>query len=206
MKLIAGLGNPGKRYTQTRHNVGFMTVAELARRWGLAESRYDKRFQAEVAEAQRGGQRVLLAQPQTYMNLSGQSVLAIAQFYKLERADILIVYDDVDLELGRVRVRATGSGGGQKGMNDVLLRLGNQDVARVRIGVGRPSRGTTSDYVLETFFPHEHDTVADAIATAAEACETWLASGIDAAMNRCNTSRQGKNQARGAAESEGGSS
>lgn len=197
MKLIAGLGNPGRRYAGTRHNAGFDLIAELARRWNVAEARYEARFEALLAEGNPPAGRVLLMQPQTYMNESGRSVLAVSQFYKLDVRDLLIVFDDVDLPVGQIRVRAEGSGGGQKGMTDVLRRLGRSDIARVRIGVGRPRVGMT-DWVLGKFAPDEQPLADQAVQRAADACECWLARGIDAAMNEFNGGKPPReNQRRG---------
>lgn len=186
MKLIAGLGNPGPRYAQTRHNVGFAVIDCLARRWSWDASQYSPRFQAQYALGEHAGQRVLLLCPQTYMNLSGQSVQAARQFYKIDPADVLVIYDDLDLPLGRVRVRAGGSGGGHNGMTDVLRRLGTDQIARVRVGIGRPSVGSATPYVLGRFTPEELETVQQMIETAAAATECWLQQGIQTAMNTYN--------------------
>jgi len=186
VKLVAGLGNPGPRYADSRHNVGFGVVDELAARWGVPLTRYDRDFEALVSDCQVHGQRVLLLKPQTYMNLSGRSVLAAQQFYKLALSDLLIVCDDLALPLGRIRLRAGGSGGGQKGLENVLLRLGNTAVPRLRIGIGQVPSCVASEYVLGRFAPAERPQIAQAIRTAADAVECWLREGIDTAMNRFN--------------------
>ena len=189
MKLVVGLGNPGPSYAHTRHNAGFLVVDELARRWGVGADRYERRWDGLTGEAQRGDERVLLLKPQTYMNLSGGSVLALQQFYKLELADLLVICDDVDLPVGRIRLRAGGSGGGQKGLENILLRLVSNDVPRLRIGIGKVPRSVTSEYVLGRFAPDEQDLIEEALAAAADAAECWLTRGIEAAMNQFNPKR-----------------
>lgn len=191
MKLIAGLGNPGRRYAQTRHNVGFMVVDALARRWNCPGA-YHARFEAIIGQAQRGPHAVLLMQPQTYMNLSGRSVQAVRQFYKIEPADILVIYDDLDLPPGQLRIRARGSAGGQKGMADVLLRLGTTEIARLRVGIGRVHSAAATAWVLSRFDPREQEVFAAAIETAADAAECWLSQGVAAAMNKYNQPPQAR--------------
>ena len=189
MKLVAGLGNPGPRYVQTRHNVGYAVVDQLARRWSVSVEKYERRYEALLGDGQVADQRVLLVKPQTYMNLSGRSLLAVTQFYKLAFPDVLIVCDDLDLPVGRMRLRAGGSGGGQKGLENILLRLASNDIPRLRIGIGKVDRSVTSDYVLSRFTPDERETIEQVVTTAADAVECWLDKGIDAAMNRFNPER-----------------
>lgn len=186
MKLIAGLGNPGPRYASSRHNVGFQVADELARRWGLDLTRYDRHFDGLLGETQRGAERVLLLKPATYMNLSGRSVAAAWRFYKLALPDLLIVHDDLDLPLGQLRLRAGGSAGGHRGLDDVLRQLGSPEVPRLRIGIGKVHRDATVDYVLGRFDPDEQPAAAAAVARAADAVECWLTAGLAAAMNRYN--------------------
>ncbi|MGE3181663.1 MAG: aminoacyl-tRNA hydrolase [Phycisphaerae bacterium] len=186
MKLIVGLGNPGKQYAETRHNAGFMAVDALAQRWQIAVDTFDKRTDALVAEAQRNGQRVFLLKPMTYMNLSGRSVAAFVRFYKLTHQDVLVLFDDMDLPVGRIRVRTSGSAGGQKGMADIIRHLGTDDVARVRIGIGRQQGGTTTDHVLSKFDARDRDEIAASLALAADAAACWLTEGAVAAMNQFN--------------------
>jgi PTH1 family peptidyl-tRNA hydrolase len=187
--LVAGLGNPGARYARTRHNVGYAVVDELGRRWGVRVENYARRYEALLADVQRPDQRVLLLKPQTFMNLSGRSVLAVAQFYKLDRSNLLVVCDDLDLPVGRLRLRAAGSGGGQKGLENILLRLGSNDVPRLRIGIGKVDKSVTTEHVLGRFAPSELEPIAQALDAAADAVECWLREGIDAAMNRFNPQR-----------------
>lgn len=186
MRLIAGLGNPGPRYERTRHNVGFAVVDELARRWRLDVSRYEKRFEALAGGGPCAGQEVLLLKPQTLMNLSGRSVLAAVSFYKLAAQDVLIVFDDLDLPVGRLRIRPEGTAGGHRGMGDILARLGRKDVPRMRIGIGRVHRSETVGYVLGRFAPAEQRIVDLVLGDAADAVELWLREGVTAAMNRYN--------------------
>jgi peptidyl-tRNA hydrolase, PTH1 family len=191
VKLLAGLGNPGPRYAESRHNVGFLVVDELARRWAADMSRYDRDFEALVGRTRRGDEDVLLLKPATFMNLSGRSVAATWRFYKLGLADVLVVHDDLDLPLGQLRLRAEGSSGGHKGLADVLRHLGTEALARLRIGIGRAAPGSTVDYVLGRFAPDEREAMQAAIVTAADAAECWLARGIETAMNEFNRRRDG---------------
>lgn len=186
MKLIVGLGNPGPRYADTRHNVGFVVADLLAKRWRTAVDAYDKRFEGLLGEAQRGDERIFLLKPMTFMNLSGRSVAAFVRFYKLAAADVLAIYDDMDLPVGRIRVRTSGSAGGQKGMVDILRHLGTQDVARIRIGIGRVHGAATVEHVLSKFDSRDRDDVESALGQAADAAECWISDGPVAAMNRFN--------------------
>jgi PTH1 family peptidyl-tRNA hydrolase len=186
VKLVVGLGNPGPRYAESRHNVGFAVLDELVRRWKPGEPSYDRHFEGLIVEAQRGNERLLLLRPLTYMNLSGRSVAAVQRFYKLELPDLLVVYDDLDLPVGQIRVRAEGSAGGHKGMADVLGRLGSPQIARVRVGIGRVDRSATVEYVLSRFLPEEREPIEHAVQSAADAVECWVDQGVVAAMNRFN--------------------
>jgi len=190
IKLVVGLGNPGRKYEGTRHNVGFEVLAELTRRHGPLKLK--SAFRGEVADvnialANGAGQRLLLLWPQTYMNLSGASVLEARDFYKLSNENILIVCDDFNLPLAKLRVRPSGSAGGQKGLDNIILRLGTEDVPRLRIGVGPvPEHFNGADFVLGKFTRQEIPEVKESLVRAAEAVETWARDDIQLCMNRFN--------------------
>lgn len=185
MKVLVGLGNPGKKYIETRHNVGFEVIAELARRHGASKPK--AKFEAELAEVVVAGQKLLLVAPQTYMNASGRSVRQLIDFYQIAVSELLIACDDLNLRLGQLRIRRSGSAGGQKGLDNVIQHLGTQDVARLRIGIGSPPAGQDAvDYVLERFHKSEVSTIDMAVGSAANAVEVWMADGIDKSMNQFN--------------------
>ena len=183
VKLIVGLGNPGREYQGTRHNVGFAAVDILARRHGIHVK--SRRNSALVGEGAIAGAEVILAKPLTFMNLSGRAVGALVRRYSLNPSDILVVCDDVNLPLGRLRIRAGGSSGGHKGLQSILYSLATKDFARIRIGVGSP-RGHMVDYVLGKFDRSERESAREAINKAADAVEVILDIGIEQAMNRFN--------------------
>jgi PTH1 family peptidyl-tRNA hydrolase len=187
-KLIVGLGNPGREYAGTRHNVGFEVIELLARRHGIAVNK--RNFSALLGEGMIAGQRVLLACPMTYMNLSGEAVAAIARFYKIAPQDILVVLDDVALPLGRLRLRFKGSAGGHNGLDNILHHLHTQEVPRIRVGVGGARPGEMMEHVLSRFRKAELPTIQEAYETAADAVECVLAEGIEIAMTRFNLSPQ----------------
>ncbi|MBI4671472.1 MAG: aminoacyl-tRNA hydrolase [Chloroflexi bacterium] len=184
MKLIAGLGNPGMKYTRNRHNVGFMVLDRLAR----AEHRKfeRQRFNAQLLELALGGERVLLVKPQTYMNLSGGAVGKLAAFYHLPRPDVIVVYDDLDLPLGKIRLRANGSSGGHHGMESIINHLGGSDIPRLRIGIGRPDPMQDVGHVLGNFHEDEMSVLDDALQRAENALRVWVRDGIVKAMNAYN--------------------
>jgi peptidyl-tRNA hydrolase, PTH1 family len=185
MKAVIGLGNPGPNYSGTRHNVGFEVLAELARRQGA--TRPAVKFEAEILELMLGGGKLLLVAPQTYMNNSGRSVRKLVDFYQLTPEDLLVVCDDLNLDAGRLRMRPSGSAGGQKGLDDIIRRLGTQDFCRLRIGIGRPpGRMQATDYVLQRFREDERELMKVAVALAADGVEIWCQQGVEAAMNRVN--------------------
>lgn len=185
MKLVVGLGNPGPEYRKTRHNVGFEVIEELARRHASTSSQ--RRFDAEAFEIFLNAEKLLLLAPLTYMNLSGRSVGAAVDFYKLAAENVLIVCDDLNLEPGRLRLRADGSAGGQNGLKDIFRRLGTEAVPRLRVGIGRPpGRMTATDYVLGKFTEHERTEFELVVAKAADAVEQWVREGIFATMNVVN--------------------
>jgi PTH1 family peptidyl-tRNA hydrolase len=186
MKLIVGLGNPGQKYHGTRHNVGFDMLEILRKRWQLASVR--PQFQAEVGEWTWQGEKVLLLWPQTFMNLSGASVLAARDFYKIPATQILIVCDDFALPLGKLRIRPKGTAGGQKGLADIIKRLGTELLPRLRIGVGPlPAGWDAADFVLGKFRQAEKIEIEIALERAADAAAQWATSGdLSAVMNQYN--------------------
>ena len=185
--LIAGLGNPGPEYADNRHNVGFRCLDRLAERHGLAFRRQQKR--ARVASGTVGGRRVLLAQPQTFMNRSGESVARLARFYKVSLDQLLVVYDDLDLPPGTIRLRPSGGSGGHRGVRSIIHRLGRQDFPRLRIGIGRPpGRMDPADYVLQDVSGDEAILFDRVLDRAVDAIETWLDEGIEGAMDEHNQS------------------
>jgi PTH1 family peptidyl-tRNA hydrolase len=186
MKLVVGLGNPGREYQQTRHNVGFEIVDEIQRRQGLGKPK--KKFKGKLNEAAIGGQKVLLLQPETYMNLSGSSVQLVCGFYQIERSDVLVVCDDFNLTLGQLRFRPSGSAGGQKGLADIIRRLGGEDIPRLRIGIGQPPDGwDVADYVLSRFRDDEMQVTKQALSRAALGVLDWVERGMQHCMNQYNT-------------------
>ena len=186
MKLVVGLGNPGAKYSGTRHNIGFAVVDYLAADPTCGPFR--SKFQAQVAELKVGDEPVLLVKPETFMNLSGRAVRQIVDFYKLTAVDLLVVSDDINLPLGKLRVRARGSHGGQNGLRNIQENLGTDEYPRLRVGVGQPNPGEAIDYVLSRFKPGEHQAVEDAIAKAASAVLVWVRLGLETCMNRANGS------------------
>ena len=184
MKIVVGLGNPGPKYAGTRHNVGFDVIDYLAAAPGCAAAR--ERFEAQVAEANEGGESVLLLKPLTFMNLSGRAVRAALDFYKLPPEQLLVVCDDFNLPLGKLRVRAKGSHGGQNGLRNIQDQLGTDAYARLRVGVGQPAAGEAVDFVLSKFKPGERAAAAAAVSVAAQAVLAWVRGGTEVCMNRFN--------------------
>jgi PTH1 family peptidyl-tRNA hydrolase len=183
MKVVVGLGNPGSRYHGTRHNVGFDVVDSLAASPHAA--RAQSRFHAQVVELHEDGEKVLLVKPETFMNLSGQCVRQVLDFYQVPTADLLVVCDDINLPLGKLRIRARGTHGGHNGLRDIQNHLGGVEYARLRIGVDAP-RDDAVDHVLGKFRPAERATIDDAVALAAQAVMAWVRQGVEAAMNKYN--------------------
>lgn len=184
MKLIVGLGNPGAEYVGTRHNVGFEVIEVLAKRHRIAVAK--RNFKAVYGDGAIGEERVILARPMTYMNLSGEAVAAIARFYKIDTADIIIVLDDMALAVGRLRLRFKGSAGGQNGLDNVIRHLNTQEVPRIRIGVGNAPPGDMAGHVLSKFRKEEYPLMEEAYERAADAVECAVKEGFDLAMNRFN--------------------
>jgi len=186
MKLIAGLGNPGAEYSNTRHNAGFFVVDRLASRWRIDMTR--QKHNAICGSGMYEEEKVLLLKPQTFMNRSGTSVAEAVNFYKVDRKDILVILDDMALPLGQMRLRSQGSSGGHNGLQDVLDKLGSQSVNGLRIGIGYPQHGDTVNYVLSTFTEQEAMELAALLPKAAAAVECWVRDGMAAAMNQFNAS------------------
>ena len=185
MYIIAGLGNPGGRYEHTRHNVGFEVIDILADRMGLCVD--EKKHKGLCGRGVLEGQKVILLKPQTFMNLSGESVRAAADFYKVEPENILVIYDDVSLEPGQLRIRGKGSAGGHNGIKNIIEQLGSEEFMRIRIGVGeKPEKWDLVDYVLGHFPKEEEPLIREALERISKACECIIAEGIEAAMNRYN--------------------
>lgn len=184
MKVIVGLGNPGQEYKGTRHNIGFMVLEELASRYRVEKQ--ESCFDAIIGHIRVGSEKVLLVKPLTYMNLSGKTVQPLMRWYKLDLNDLMVVYDDMDLPLGTLRIRAEGGNGGHKGLASISARLGSQEFARSRIGIGRPEAGEAVNWVLGRFTKDEQEQVKKAVNNAADALEKWVQAGIDETMNAYN--------------------
>jgi len=185
MKLVVGLGNPGAKYAGTRHNIGYAVVDRIAS--ALPDVVFRKQFSGKVASARVGGERILLVKPETYMNESGRCVQPALAFYRLPTQDLLVICDDLNLPVGKIRLRRGGSDGGQKGLRSIARHLGTDEFPRLRVGVGAvPPGRDAADYVLDRFARDELDLVREASARAAEAVNIWCSSGIEECMNRFN--------------------
>ncbi|WP_042147502.1 aminoacyl-tRNA hydrolase [Paucisalibacillus sp. EB02] len=185
MKCIVGLGNPGKKYQSTRHNIGFMVIDELLSRHNLSLNK-DK-FKGKYAQAIINGEKVLLLEPQTYMNLSGESLRPLMEYYDIDVEDVIVIYDDLDLPTGKVRLRQKGGHGGHNGIRSIIDHLGTKDFKRIRLGVGRPTSPIpVVDYVLGPFPKEEHPLVRESIQKAADACERWMEKQYEEVMNEFN--------------------
>ena len=186
MKCIVGLGNPGKNYDKTRHNVGFDVIDRLANALAAGEPASTK-FDAVVVETRCEDEKILLIKPQGYMNRSGLSIKQTITFFKAEpETDLLVIVDDIHLPCGSIRLRKDGSGGGHNGLENILNHLGNDNWSRLRIGVDEPGLIPQSDYVLGRFTPEQVELVEPALEAAVTATTTWIQHGIDEAMNKCN--------------------
>ncbi|OQP04388.1 aminoacyl-tRNA hydrolase [Geobacillus sp. 46C-IIa] len=185
MKLFVGLGNPGKEYEQTRHNIGFFVIDELAKRWNV--SLKTAKFRGLFGTASVFGEKVALCKPLTYMNLSGECVRPLIDFYGIAVEDVVIIYDDLDLPPGKIRLRLKGSSGGHNGVKSLIRHLGTEQFKRIRIGIGRPTNGQpVADYVLSRFTEEERRAVAEAVARAADACEQAVTTPFVQVMNDFN--------------------
>ena len=187
MFLIFGLGNPGREYVRTRHNAGFLLVEKLAQHWKLGWTT-EKKFRSRLAKTERNGRKFVLSQPQTFMNLSGEAVRSLADFFRLSPQNILLVVDDADLPLGEIRLRANGSSGGHHGLESVEQHLGTRDFPRLRIGIGRRVDGVRqiTNHVLGQFGNDEAELLEKILTRAAEQVECWASEGIAKAMSRFN--------------------
>ncbi|SDQ04271.1 peptidyl-tRNA hydrolase [Virgibacillus subterraneus] len=185
MKCIVGLGNPGRKFKKTRHNIGFMVIDELVDRhnWKLKKDKFNGKSTVEFL----GNEKVILLQPQTYMNLSGGSIRPLIDFYNIAVDDVLVIYDDLDLPTGKIRLRQKGSHGGHNGIRSTIEHLGTKEFKRLRIGIGRPSgQMQVVDYVLGSFPKEKHEAVDSGIQKAADACEAWLEKSFSEVMNEFN--------------------
>lgn len=183
--IIVGLGNPGREYRDTRHNIGFMLIDKLAERLNARSMRVQSK--AIIISAQYEGRKIILAKPQTYMNLSGQSVQGLVRFYKIPQENLMVAHDELDLPFCVLRLRPGGGSAGQKGIASIIQQLGTPDFARMRLGIDRPpGRMPAASYVLQTFTQKETQEVAELLDKAADAALAWVTEGLDAAMNRFN--------------------
>ncbi|MEQ8201799.1 MAG: aminoacyl-tRNA hydrolase [Syntrophomonadaceae bacterium] len=184
MKVVVGLGNPGPEYRDTRHNIGFRVLEQLAARHRV--QRQESKYDAIIGEIRIRGEKVLLVKPLTYMNLSGRSVQPLVHWHKLDLADLMVIYDDMDLPAGALRIRASGGSGGHKGMKSIIERLNTELFPRIRIGIGRPAQGDAADWVLSRLSGTERELIQATVNKAADAVETWITSGLTEAMNAYN--------------------
>lgn len=185
MKCIVGLGNPGRKYKDTRHNIGFMVVDELLRRhqWKLDQTKFKGKYALEIFQ----GEKVIILEPQTFMNLSGESIRPLIDYYNIDIEDVLVVYDDLDLPAGKIRLRQKGGHGGHNGIRSTIEHLGVKEFKRLRIGIGRPlGPMPVVDYVLGKFDKDQADDVKISIQNASDACESWLEQSFAEVMNKYN--------------------
>lgn len=185
MKCIIGLGNPGRKYKKTRHNIGFLVVDELVKRQNITLSKDKFKCQYEMDMLQQ--EKVLFVQPQTFMNLSGEGVRPLIDYYNIAVEDIVVIYDDLDLPVGKIRLREKGGHGGHNGIRSLIEHLGTKEFKRIRVGIGRPTNAQPIvNYVLKPFAKEEADDVNHAIMIAADATETWVDKSFNDAMNHFN--------------------
>ncbi len=193
MKMIAGLGNPGSEYAKTKHNVGFMYLDALAEHLGATDWR--NKYDALVAEARIGSEKVLLVKPLTYMNESGRAIGPLMNFYKLDPEDLIVAHDDMDIPVGTVRIRKKGSAGGHNGMKSILYHVGDENFPRIRIGIGRPLPGwTVVKHVLAPFAPEDVEKIQEAVKYLVPAAECIITEGADMAMNKFNPKKVKKSK------------
>lgn len=202
VRLIAGLGNPGPEYEQTRHNVGFRVLDALAERLGGTIRR--RAFNALVEDVMLGDMKLILLKPQQYMNRSGHAIATAAGFYKLSAAEILVVLDDMALPTGQLRIRPKGSAGGHNGLKDIIARLGTDAFARLRVGIGDSGSREAADYVLSRFAADERQAVDQAISRSVDAVLYWAQNGVEPAMNRYNSGQTGTDDNKNERKVDGG--
>lgn len=191
MYIIVGLGNPSREYAATRHNIGFDAVTRIADDYDIPLD--TKRHKAICGRGYIGGQKVILAQPQTYMNLSGESVRELMDYYKVSEEEVIIIYDDISLDVGNLRIRPKGSAGGHNGIKSIIQHMGTQEFPRIRIGVGEKPKGwDLADYVLGRFQAEEEPLIREVLEEVSRACEVIITEGVEEAMNRFNQSRKVK--------------
>ncbi|RLQ91685.1 aminoacyl-tRNA hydrolase [Falsibacillus albus] len=184
MKLIVGLGNPGPRFDKTRHNIGFEVIDELASRFGAS---FQSKFNGMFSIIHRNGEKFILLKPLTYMNLSGESIGAIMDYYDISLEELVVIYDDLDLPVGKIRLRQKGSAGGHNGIKSTIAHMGTQNFNRIRIGINRPPAGmAVPDYVLGRFSKEDWAEMEHVVKTCADACESWLEKPFLEVMNQFN--------------------
>lgn len=189
MKIIVGLGNPTKEYEGTRHNIGFSVIDQLAKEYNISMT--EKKFKAICGKGIIGGEKIILVKPQTYMNLSGESVIEVVNFFKCDpEEDLIVIYDDIDLDVGRLRIRAKGSAGGHNGMKNIIAHIGTDVFARIRVGVGaKPKDWDLADYVLGHFPKEDLAMIDEGRSLACKATAIIIEDGVQAAMNQCNSKK-----------------
>ena len=190
MYIIAGLGNPDRKYVNTRHNIGFEVIDAIAEKNDIVLG--EKKHKAVIGKGMVAGQKVILVKPVTYMNLSGESIRSVIDFYKAdEKSELIVISDDISLDVGQIRIRKRGSAGGHNGLKNIIMHLGHDSFIRVRMGVGdKPPKLDLADYVLGHFLPEEREAVRESVRNAALAIETVIAEGPDSAMNKYNTRKR----------------
>lgn len=200
MYVIAGLGNPGKQYEQTHHNMGFITIDYLAEKLGISVNKI--KLKALTAETVYNGQKIVLLKPQTYMNLSGESIREIVQFYKLPPENLIVIYDDIDLDTGKIRIRAKGSAGTHNGMRNIVFQLQTDEFPRIRIGIrgGMSEKMQLRDFVTGGFTKEEVPLLEDAVSRAADAVLCYVSEGINTCMNKYNVRDKKPKEAKEAKE------
>lgn len=185
MKLFVGLGNPGRQYEQTRHNIGFEVIDELSKRWNIPLDQ--AKHKGLYGKGFVGGEKVILLKPLTYMNLSGESIRAMIDYYSIDIEELVVIYDDLDMPAGRIRLRPKGSAGGHNGIKSTIAHTGTQDFKRIRVGISRPTNGMAiTDWVLGRFSEEEKELMKEAVLKSADACESWIKKPFLEVMNTFN--------------------